>query len=426
TEMTRSLEPTGCEAFRQHLKSCSGHSPCANSPWHGFDVSDNPEMYMEERLKCHQARLARSLRKVNEVRLLRGYNPRTGYASEKKVGAEEDASKIKRESVEKGCSSRKGGAAAQEPPVLEQLIMEKENKVIKLRDVELILPKVAAGAKGILETHVNGFLFTSYDSSFHVHCLFKDIKASFFQLANGCSPPLLHFHMNWKKTTKDILVHLLTTPGSDKVEKEKHKRYEDRNRELNKFIFNVEDKWICTEAFADLGPIQELMEEEMFYGYLSSEEEAVFTLTFFAIHVRVLKPSASPFVVVDQDDIEIVNLVVLGNDMIDMTVIPKDFKVESMFEIRFPSRSLAAVKDWLYRGHIKYYVNKAENWKDRVKDIAENFQTFLEGGGWAQYELEDDATVQDYYGSESESEASDEQWGDGCRESDSNSCSESD
>ncbi|KAI3848979.1 hypothetical protein MKX03_001071, partial [Papaver bracteatum] len=212
----------------------------------------------------------------------------------------------------------------------------------------------------------------------------------------------------------------------------------DRNHDLKIFIFDVEDKWTCTKEFASLGPFHLFTEKDVFHGYLSSMEKEVFTLTYFSIRVYVAASPASPFIVVDVEDIEIVNLAVLDNEMISMTVVPKNFEVESVFEFRFPLGSLTSVKDWLYRGGVKYYVNnnnKVENWKSLVEDIAKKFKTFLERGGWDQYGLEDNATIEDYYSmrSESESEASDTKWGAGCSESDSEEdtiwgagCSESD
>ncbi|KAI3836031.1 hypothetical protein MKW92_006223 [Papaver armeniacum] len=292
------------------------------------------------------------------------------------------------------------------------LKQEKQHRVIKLTDV-VILPNVGGGETivGTLEAHVNGFIYTA--SGFRKHFYFDDIKYSFFRLGDKRMPPLLHFHLHpplKKETevTKEIEFHLLQCPfeqkrqsgqgrqkrsgrDSDKIVEEKQNRWD--NKRLKKFVNKVHARWDCLRISPRL--FVEVKTEYEFYGVIRSEaSDAAFALTFYDLILLV----ETPFIVFPLEDVEIVNLALLRPGEIDMTVIFKDFKEDSVLEISsIPLTALAAVKDLLNSGDAKYYVNtKQLDWKATVKNIAAFPEKFISMGGWDQFELEDCRTLAYY------------------------------
>ncbi|KAI3876754.1 hypothetical protein MKX03_037421 [Papaver bracteatum] len=270
-----------------------------------------------------------------------------------------------------------------------KLRMETKDRVIRLTDVVIILPKVEeegqAGetiAAGTLETHVNGFMYTA--SNFRKHFYFHDIKKSFFRLGDKMLPPLLHFqlHVPFMKGiegTKDIEFHLVQCPlstkrlnHSDEIEDEKQICWDGgHNERLKKFVDKVYLRWSSLHHSPCL--FHELEKKYEFHGTFSSKASA-FSLTSYDLIVLV----ETPFTVFPQRDIDFVNLALLRSVEIDMTVIFQDYsKEDSVIEINsIPLKALASIKDRL--NDVKYYVNNRElEWKAILKDITDFPKKFI-------------------------------------------------
>ncbi|KAF7840348.1 FACT complex subunit SPT16-like [Senna tora] len=99
----------------------------------------------------------------------------------------------------------------------------------------------------------------------------------------------------------------------------------------------------------------------------------------------------TPFLVVTLSEIEIVNLerVGLGQKNFDMTIVFKDFKRDVFRIDSIPSTSLDGIKEWLDTTDIKYYESRLNlNWRQILKTITDDPQSFIEGGGWEFLNLE--------------------------------------
>ncbi|XVE89509.1 hypothetical protein DITRI_Ditri20bG0002500 [Diplodiscus trichospermus] len=99
----------------------------------------------------------------------------------------------------------------------------------------------------------------------------------------------------------------------------------------------------------------------------------------------------TPFLVVTLSEIEIVNLerVGLGQKNFDMTIVFKDFKKDVLRIDSIPSTSLDGIKEWLDTTDIKYYESKLNlNWRQILKTIIDDPQSFIENEGWEFLNLE--------------------------------------
>ncbi|GAU22459.1 hypothetical protein TSUD_123460 [Trifolium subterraneum] len=99
----------------------------------------------------------------------------------------------------------------------------------------------------------------------------------------------------------------------------------------------------------------------------------------------------TPFLVVTLSEIEIVNLerVGLGQKNFDMTIVFKDFKRDVLRIDSIPSTSLDGIKEWLDTTDIKYYESRLNlNWRQILKTITDDPQSFIDGGGWEFLNLE--------------------------------------
>ncbi|KAJ1379296.1 PH-like domain superfamily [Sesbania bispinosa] len=93
----------------------------------------------------------------------------------------------------------------------------------------------------------------------------------------------------------------------------------------------------------------------------------------------------TPFLVVTLSEIEIVNLerVGLGQTNFDMTIVFKDFKRDVLRIDSIPSTSLDGIKEWLGHNRHQYYESRLNlNWRQILKTITDDPQSFIEGGGW--------------------------------------------
>ncbi|MCL7042428.1 hypothetical protein MKW94_011502 [Papaver nudicaule] len=278
-----------------------------------------------------------------------------------------------------------------------ELQMHEEHRVIKLTDVE-ILPNAGKTILGILEAHVNGFIYTA--SNFRMVFMHANLEMFFMRLGDKMMPPLLQFHLE-HSVTKDIQFCLVPSPlGQVRYEKDNQIRNSSRNEDLKNFVQKVQQE---PQSWGSKLPIHFYdLEEFKFCGAFPTGASATCALTVSALVML----EETPFVVFPLLDIEIVNLAQLGPETVDMTVVFKDIK-RDVLEIRLvPLKFLTGIKHRLNFGGVKYYVNsKSLDWSMLVKDIREFPKKFIDSGGWgsSNLELEDSRTLAYYSDSDSDS-----------------------
>ncbi|KAI3984329.1 hypothetical protein MKX01_011283 [Papaver californicum] len=308
----------------------------------GIDLSNNPEIYREEKHRYDQARLTCWLKVVDERRLL-GIKSSKANSSDKKSGR---------------------GFMLKEIRLSSQLQMEEEHGIIRL--TELIYMA----------------------SSFRMHFILTILKnLSSDTGTKGCRLSFTftshHPIMMGPEKTRDIEFHLVQCSlgqkryahDSDKIEKEKQSRDGGHNEDLKNFVDKVDARWKSQRRSPYMF---EELEEYEFYGVVSSKASA-FALTLYNLIVLVEKP----FVVVPLSEIEIFFL----------TVIFQDFKVDNVLEINsIPLKSLARIK------HLKGIADFPKKFIDGLADCntlvyykeATDFpEKFIVNGGWDYVKFED-------------------------------------
>ncbi|CAN8308167.1 unnamed protein product [Cochlearia groenlandica] len=294
------------------------------------------------------------------------------------------------------------------------------NKFKPLRLFELWIRPAFSGRKrvpGTLEAHANGFRYSTTRSAEHVDVLFSNIKHAFFQPAEREMITLVHFHLHnhimvGNKKTKDVqfyveVMDVVQSLGGgrrsaydpDEIDEEQRER--DRknkiNMDFNNFANRVNDMWQLPQ-FSSLDlEFDQPLRELGFHGV--PYKTSAFIIPTSSCLVELIE---TPFFVVSLSEIEIVNLerVGFGQKNFDMAIIFKDFKKDVLRVDSVPTSSLEGIKEWLDTTDIKYYESKLNlNWRQILKTITEDPQSFVDDGGWEFLNLD---------GSDSESGGSEE------------------
>ncbi|KAF7840699.1 FACT complex subunit SPT16-like [Senna tora] len=259
---------------------------------------------------------------------------------------------------------------------------------------------------GTLEAHVNGFRYSTTRQDERVDIMFANIKHAFFQPAENEMITLLHFHLHnhimvGNKKTKDVqfyveVMEMVQNVGGgkrsayDPDELEEEQRERDRKNKINvefqSFVNRVNDLW-GQPQFSSLDlEFDQPLRELGFPGV--PHKSSVFIVPTSACLVELIE---TPFLVVTLSEIEIVNLerVGLGQKNFDMTIVFKDFKRDVLRIDSIPSTSLDGIKEWLDTTDIKYYESRLNlNWRQILKTITDDPQSFIDGGGWEFLNLE--------------------------------------
>ncbi|KAK7305637.1 hypothetical protein VNO77_43544 [Canavalia gladiata] len=292
-------------------------------------------------------------------------------------------------------------------------------KPIRLSDLWIRPAFGGRGRKipGTLEAHVNGFRYSTTRQDERVDILFGNIKHAFFQPAENEMITLLHFHLHnhimvGNKKTKDVqfyveVMDMVQNVGGgkrsayDPDELEEEQRERDRKNKINvefqTFVNRVNDLWGQPQFNGLDLEFDQPLRELGFPGV--PHKSSVFIVPTSACLVELIE---TPFLVVTLSEIEIVNLerVGLGQKNFDMTIVFKDFKRDVLRIDSIPSTSLDGIKEWLDTTDIKYYESRLNlNWRQILKTITDDPQSFIDGGGWEFLNLE---------ASDSESENSEE------------------
>lgn len=270
---------------------------------------------------------------------------------------------------------------------------------------------------GTLEAHVNGFRYSTSRPEERVDIMFGNIKHAFFQPAEKEMITLLHFHLHnhimvGNKKTKDVQFYVevmdtVQTIGGgkrsaydpDEIEEEQRERARKNkiNMDFQSFVNRVNDLW-GQPQFSGLDlEFDQPLRDLGFHGV--PHKSSAFIVPTSSCLVELIE---TPFLVVSLSEIEIVNLerVGLGQKNFDMTVVFKDFKRDVLRIDSIPSSSLDSIKEWLDTTDIKYYESRLNlNWRQILKTITDDPQSFVADGGWEFLNLE---------ASDSESENSEE------------------
>uniref|UniRef100_A0A2P2QKX5 FACT complex subunit n=1 Tax=Rhizophora mucronata TaxID=61149 RepID=A0A2P2QKX5_RHIMU len=279
---------------------------------------------------------------------------------------------------------------------------------IRLAELWIRPPFGGRGRKqpGVLEAHVNGFRYATSRAEERVDIMFANIKHAFFQPAEKEMITLLHFHLHnhimvGNKKTKDVQFYVevmdsvQTIGGSkrsaydpDEIEEEQRER--DRKNKINmdfqSFVNRVNDLW-SQPQFSGLDlEFDQPLRELGFHGV--PFKASCFIVPTSGCLVELIE---TPFLVVSLSEIEIVNIerVGLGQKNFDLTIVFKDFKRDVLRIDSIPSTSLDGIKEWLDTTDTKYYESRLNlNWRQILKTITDDPQSFIEGGGWEFLNLE--------------------------------------
>ncbi|KDO45367.1 hypothetical protein CISIN_1g001503mg [Citrus sinensis] len=292
-------------------------------------------------------------------------------------------------------------------------------KPIKLHDLWIRPVFGGRGRKipGTLEAHLNGFRFATSRPEERVDIMFGNIKHAFFQPAEKEMITLVHFHLHnhimvGNKKTKDVqfyveVMDVVQTLGGgkrsaydpDEIEEEQRERARKNkiNMDFQSFVNRVNDLW-GQPKFNGLDlEFDQPLRDLGFHGV--PHKASAFIVPTSSCLVELIE---TPFLVVTLGEIEIVNLerVGLGQKNFDMTIVFKDFKKDVLRIDSIPSSSLDSIKEWLDTTDIKYYESRLNlNWRQILKTITDDPQSFIDDGGWEFLNLE---------ASDSESENSEE------------------
>ncbi|KAJ6306077.1 hypothetical protein OIU78_021412 [Salix suchowensis] len=259
---------------------------------------------------------------------------------------------------------------------------------------------------GSLEAHINGFRYSTSRAEERVDVMYANIKHAFFQPAEKEMITLLHFHLHnhimvGNKKTKDVqfyieVMDVVQTLGGgkrsaydpDEIEEEQRER--ERKNKINmgfqSFVNRVNDLWTQPQ-FSGLDlEFDQPLRELGFHGV--PHKVTSFIVPTSSCLVELVE---TPFLVVTLGEIEIVNLerVGLGQKNFDMTIVFKDFKRDVLRIDSIPSTALDGIKEWLDTTDIKYYESRLNlNWRQILKTITDDPQSFIDDGGWEFLNLE--------------------------------------
>lgn len=292
-------------------------------------------------------------------------------------------------------------------------------KPIKLHDLWIRPVFGGRGRKipGTLEAHLNGFRYATSRSEERVDIMFGNIKHAFFQPAEKEMITLVHFHLHnhimvGNKKTKDVqfyveVMDVVQTLGGgkrsaydpDEIEEEQRERARKNkiNMDFQSFVNRVNDLWGQPQFNGLDLEFDQPLRDLGFHGV--PHKASAFIVPTSSCLVELVE---TPFLVVTLSEIEIVNLerVGLGQKNFDMTIVFKDFKKDVLRIDSIPSSSLDSIKEWLDTTDIKYYESRLNlNWRQILKTITDDPQSFIDDGGWEFLNLE---------ASDSESENSEE------------------
>uniref|UniRef100_A0A6N2LJ88 FACT complex subunit n=1 Tax=Salix viminalis TaxID=40686 RepID=A0A6N2LJ88_SALVM len=239
---------------------------------------------------------------------------------------------------------------------------------------------------GSLEAHVNGFRYSTSRAEERVDVMYANIKHAFFQPAEKEMITLLHFHLHnhimvGNKKTKDVqfyieVMDVVQTLGGGKRSAYDPDEIEEEQLGFQSFVNRVNDLWTQPQ-FSGLDlEFDQPLRELGFHGV--PHKVTSFIVPTSSCLVELVE---TPFLVVTLDCQSGESW--LGQKNFDMTIVFKDFKRDVLRIDSIPSTALDGIKEWLDTTDIKYYESRLNlNWRQILKTITDDPQSFIDDGGW--------------------------------------------
>lgn len=280
------------------------------------------------------------------------------------------------------------------------LVLSQSKGNPKLKDLYIRPNIVTKRMSGSLESHTNGFRFTSVRGD-KVDILYNNIKNAFFQPCDGEMIILLHFHLKHaimfgKK--KHVDVQFYTEVGEITTDLGKHQHMHDRDdlaaeqseRELRHKL-KVAFKSFCER-------VENMTKQEVEFD--TPFRELGFPGAPFRSTV-LLQPTSGALVnltewppfVIALEDVELVHFerVQFHLKNFDMVFVFKDYAKKVAMVNAVPMNMLDHVKEWLNSCDIRYSEGiQSLNWTKVMKTITDDIEGFFENGGWSFLDPESD------------------------------------
>lgn len=281
------------------------------------------------------------------------------------------------------------------------LVMSQSKGNPKLKDLYIRPNIVTKRMSGSLESHTNGFRFTSVRGD-KVDILYNNIKNAFFQPCDGEMIILLHFHLKHaimfgKK--KHVDVQFYTEVGEITTDLGKHQHMHDRDdlaaeqseRELRHKL-KIAFKSFCER-------VENMTKQEVEFD--TPFRELGFPGAPFRSTV-LLQPTSGALVnltewppfVIALEDVELVHFerVQFHLKNFDMVFVFKDYAKKVAMVNAVPMNMLDHVKEWLNSCDIRYAEGiQSLNWTKVMKTITDDIEGFFDNGGWSFLDPESDA-----------------------------------
>lgn len=301
--------------------------------------------------------------------------------------------------VQKKFKNREAEEREKEDLVKQDTLILSQNKGNpKLKDLYIRPNIVTKRMTGSLESHTNGFRYTSVRGD-KVDILYNNIKNAFFQPCDGEMIILLHFHLKHaimfgKK--KHLDVQFYTEVGEITTDLGKHQHMHDRD-DLAAEQSERELRHKLTTAF------------KSFCEKVESKQEIEFDtpfreLGFPGVPFRstvLLQPTSGclvnltewPPFVITLEDVELVHFerVQFHLKNFDMVFVFKDYHKKVAMVNAIPMTMLDHVKEWLNSCDIRYSEGiQSLNWTKIMKTITDDPEGFFENDGWTFLDPESD------------------------------------
>lgn len=286
----------------------------------------------------------------------------------------------------------------------------------KLKDLYIRPNLYQKRISGSLESHVNGFRFTSIRND-KVDILYNNIKHAIYQPCDGEMIILLHFNlkspiiMNKKK---QFDIQFYTEVGEITTDLGKRQHMHDRDdyaaeaaeREMRNKLKQAFKSFCDKVESVTKGDVSfELpMRELGFYGVPKKSNVFLVPTPNALVNLTDSDPT-----VITLGDIELVHFERVSFQLknFDMVIIFKDYNTKPMSITAVEMSKLEDIRNWLDRCDIKFtHGNSNLNWPALMRRIKEDLDGFFEEGGWAflESDAEDDA------GDDDDDEEEDEQY----------------
>lgn len=269
-------------------------------------------------------------------------------------------------------------------------------KVFRLPNLKVRPVMGNAKLSGTLETHANGFRFTTKKGNIDI--IYSNIKHAFFQPSEAFSPIIaLHFHLHsdimvGKKKSQDIqfyseIVEMsMTVSGPAKRTSRwgDNEEIEEEQRERQmKAKLNQDFKTFMKRAMeVNEGRVQfDVPYKELSFTGVPTRNNIILQPTINCL-IHVIE---TPFFVMSLDEVQIAYFerVQFSLKNFDLVFVLKDWSAKEVHINAIPTESLESIKSWLDSCNIKYYQGKENlNWKKLLDRISLNPLKFWDNGGW--------------------------------------------